>query len=85
MVKTNDVFECVIECTEAHLENRHDNMLNGEVDIVDISDPLRSVKLYNKIEEKLKVYPPEVIGGRSYVIAVHNMTLESFDISALSV
>ena len=82
LVRTNDGFECIIECTEAHLENRHNNMLNCEVDI---SDPLRSVKLHDKIEEKLKVYSPEVIGGRSYVIAAHNMTLESFDISALSV
>ena len=85
LVKTNDGFECIIECTEAHLECKHDKLRSCKVDIVDISDPMRRIKLHDKIDEKLKAYGPETIGCRGYVIAVHNMALESFDISALSV
>ena len=85
LVETIDGIECIVECTVAYLENRPNNMLNCEVDIVDICDPLRRVKLHDKIEEKLKAYPSRIIADRGYVIAVNNMTLESFDISALSI
>ena len=85
LIKASDGFECIIECTEAHLEAKHDHLRTCEVDIADISDPMRDIKLHNKIEKKLKAYAPRIIGNRGYAIAVHNMTLESLDTSALSV
>ena len=85
LIKANDGFECVVECTEGHLEAKHDHLPTCEICVADISKPTRDIKLHNKIEEKLKTYPSRIIGDLGYVIAVHNMTLESFDISALSV
>ena len=75
-------YACLIECTILARSNtcRHSRHIYGH------DDPNRlNERLYYKIEEKLKAYPKQIIGGHSLVVAVQNECCALYDSSVMEV
>ena len=75
-------YACLIECTTLARSNtcRHSRHIYGH------DDPNRlNERLYYKIEEKLKAYPKQIIGGHSLIVAVQNECCALYDSSVMEV
>ena len=81
LVTDGEGRECIIECTtlSRSLECTHNPHAFTE-------DPSRlNERLYSSIEEKMRKYKKDVIGNRSYVVAIQNECCGLFDKSVQDV
>ena len=82
LAKSVSKSDCLIECTTLARSNtcQHGKHIYG------LDDPNRlNERLYYKIEDKLKVYPKQIIGDHSLVVAVQNECCALYDSSVMEV